>query len=120
MIWIQILLLRAEMRAAYGPGVQYHWSVTLCGRVYLTSIDWVPGQAVPAWLIAPAHPNKRIAAALSGELLQPGYAALKPLSRGRGVRGHGLSAGMTLAAMTSPLIPNPFSRGRRGLPLPDP
>ncbi|WP_273418196.1 hypothetical protein, partial [Hyphomonas adhaerens] len=29
MIWVQVLLLRAAVRAAYGRGVQYHWSIRL-------------------------------------------------------------------------------------------
>ena len=74
LIWVQILVLRAAMRAAYGKGVQYHWSVTPCGRVFLVSVDWVPGQkAEREWLKPAAHPNARIAAALDGSLLTPAY-----------------------------------------------
>lgn len=74
LIWVQVLVLRAWVRATYGKGTQYHWSVTLCGRVYLTSIDWVPGQAAPEWLRPAAHPNARLAAALDGTGLTPAYA----------------------------------------------
>ncbi|RMF04617.1 MAG: hypothetical protein D6773_06200 [Alphaproteobacteria bacterium] len=75
LIWVQVLALRAAMRAAYGKGVQYHWSVTPWGRVFLASIDWIPGQAeAPAWLKPAAHPNDRIAAALDGRLFAPVYA----------------------------------------------
>jgi hypothetical protein len=42
LIWCQVLLLRAAVRAAYGTGVQYHWSVSPNGRVFITSIDWMP------------------------------------------------------------------------------
>ena len=74
LIWVQILMLRAAMRAAYGKGVQYHWSVTPCGRVFLVSVDWVPGQKSDReWLKPAAHPNARIAAALDGSLLTPAY-----------------------------------------------
>lgn len=114
LIWVQVLLLRAQMRAKYGKGVQYHWSVTPCGRVWLTSIDWIPGQAAQAWL-APAHPNARIAAALDGR-----WATAKPLSLASArERGRAGSASAVRAAMPAPLIPNPVSPRRRGLPVPD-
>ena len=72
LIWVQVLVLRAAMRAAYGKGVQYHWSVTPCGRVFLASVDWIPGRTkTPDWLKPAAHPNARIAAALSGEAMIP-------------------------------------------------
>ena len=74
LIWVQILMLRAVMRAAYGKGVQYHWSVTPCGRVFLVSIDWVPGQKTDReWLKPAAHANPRLAAALDGSFLTPAY-----------------------------------------------
>ena len=77
LIWVQILMLRAAMRAAYGKGVQYHWSVTPCGRVFLSSIDWVPGQTSEReWLKPAAHPNTRIAAALDGSAFTPAYSLL--------------------------------------------
>ncbi|WP_371308835.1 hypothetical protein [Hyphomonas sp.] len=127
LIWVQVLLLRAQMRAKYGKGVQYHWSVTPCGRVWLTSIDWIPGQAAPAWL-APAHPNARIAAALDGR-----WATAKPLllgEKGVGMRGRGVAAGIALWDTSRPLAPtlaranamrspSLASPRRRGLPLPE-
>ena len=77
LIWVQILMLRAAMRAAYGKGVQYHWSVTPCGRVFLVSIDWVPGQkAEREWLKPSAHENSRLAAALDGSAFTPAYSLL--------------------------------------------
>ena len=91
LIWVQILMLRAAMRAAYGKGVQYHWSVTPCGRVFLSSIDWVPGQkAEREWPKPPAHANSRLAAALDGSAFTPKYLQHDPLSlgRGAGVRGN--------------------------------
>ncbi|MCA8897947.1 MAG: hypothetical protein R3C00_02680 [Hyphomonas sp.] len=76
LIWVQILMLRAWVRATYGKGTQYHWSVTPCGRVFIASIDWIANQKSEQALVRPAlHPNKRIAAALSGELLEPRYAS---------------------------------------------
>ena len=81
LIWLQILMLRAWVRATYGKGTQYHWSVTPCGRVFIASIDWIANQKSEPSLLKPAlHPNKRIAAALSGELLQPAYARTLLLS----------------------------------------
>ena len=80
LIWVQVLVLRAAVRAAYGRGVQYHWSVTPCGRAYITSIDWIPSQkAEREWLKAPAHANARLAAALDGRAFVPAYARSKPL-----------------------------------------
>jgi hypothetical protein len=135
LIWVQILVLRAAVRAAYGRGKQYHWSVTPCGRVFLTSIDWIPGQTeAPDWLQPAAHPNARLAAALDGRAFLPAYTELNPLSLGLarnrertafararvGVRGRGVSASSARADRPSPLIPNPFSQGRRGLEMPLP
>ena len=123
LIWVQILVLRAAVRAAYGRGVQYHWSVTPCGRVFITSIDWLPGQTeAPVWLKPAAHPNARLAAALYGSAFLPAYTELNPLSLGRGVgvRGSEVSASSARAEKPWPLIPNPFSQGRRGLEMPLP
>ncbi|MCA8899370.1 MAG: hypothetical protein KDA39_11615 [Hyphomonas sp.] len=81
LIWLQILMLRAWVRATYGKGTQYHWSVTPCGRVFIASIDWIANQKTEQALVRPVlHPNKRIAAALSGELLQPRYTRISLLS----------------------------------------
>jgi len=122
LIWVQVLVLRAAMRAAYGKGVQYHWSVTPCGRVFLASIDWLPGQTkAPEWLTPAAHPNARVAAALSGELLTPAYARSKPLltwEKGLGMRGRGIAACTVLTETPHPLTPTPLP-WERGLPLPE-
>jgi hypothetical protein len=132
LIWVQILLLRAAVRAAYGKGVQYHWSVTSNGRVFLTSIDYVPGQKKERTFPKPA--NDRLAAACDGRAFTPEYLSLQPLSLGRGggVRGKGVSASAVPAAAMLPLIPNPLlgrmqcirlpsqAPGRRGLHLPLP
>ena len=72
-IWVQVLALRAQIRAAYGRGVKYHWSLTPNLRVYLVSIDWVPGQK--AGLKPRAHSSDRLAAACDGLALMPAYAA---------------------------------------------
>ena len=123
LIWVQVLVLRAAVRAAYGRGVQYHWSITPCGRVFITSIDWIPSQkADRKWLKAPAHSSARLAAALDGSAFLPAYTGLNPLSLGRGVgvRGRAVSASSARADRPSPLIPNPFSQGRRGLEIPLP
>ena len=98
LIWVQVLMLRAAMRAAYGKGVKYHWSVTPCGRVFLRSIDWVPGQKkTPDWLKPPAHPNARIAAALSGDLLVPAYARNPFIGAHPGVSCAGISERIAFA-----------------------
>jgi len=132
LIWCQLLLLRAAVRAAYGKGVQYHWSVTPNGRVFLTSIDWMPGQKTERTFPKPV--NDRLAAACDGRAFTPEYLRLNPLSLGRGVgvRGKGISASASRAAALRPLIPTPLlgrmqcirsssqAQRRRGLRLPLP
>jgi hypothetical protein len=144
LIWVQLLLLRAAVRAAYGKGVQYHWSVSPNGLVFLTSIDWMPGQKKERVLPKPA--NDRLAAACDGRLFTPDYLRLQPLSLGLarrsrriasararvGVRGKGVSASAVSAAAMAPLIPTPLlgrmqcirsssqAPRRRGLNLPLP
>ena len=71
LIWVQILALRAYVRATWGKGTQYHWSVTPWGHVFIASVDWVPGQEAPVWIEPAPHTNARIAAALSGDLMMP-------------------------------------------------
>ncbi|WP_321490824.1 hypothetical protein [uncultured Hyphomonas sp.] len=76
LIWVQVLMLRAEIRAAYGRGVKYHWSVTPNLRVYLVSIDWIPGQKTERdWLKPSPHFNDRLAAACDGRAAAPAYPA---------------------------------------------
>ncbi len=117
LIWVQVLLLRAAVRASYGKGVQYHWSVTPNGRVFLTSIDWVPGQKKE---LKPA--NDHLAAACDGRLFAPEYLRLQPLllgEKGLGMRGNGVSASAVSAAAMLSLTPTPLPR-ERGLNLPLP
>jgi hypothetical protein len=117
LIWVQVLLLRAAVRAAYGRGVQYHWSVTPNGRVFLTSIDYVPGQKPE---LKPA--NDRLTAACDGRLFTPKYLRLQPLllgEKGLGMRGKGVSTSAIRAATLRPLTPTPLPR-ERGLHLPRP
>ena len=132
LIWVQVLLLRAAVRAAYGRGVQYRWGVSPNGRVFLASIDWIPGQKKERTDLKTTKPcSDRLAAACDGRAAMPEYLRMLPLSLGRGVgvRGRGVSASAVCAAATSPLIPTPLlgrtqcvrlssqAPGRRGLPL---
>ena len=94
LIWAQILVLRTIMRAKYGKGVEYRWSVTLCGRVFLVSIDWIPGQPrKPDWLKRAEGGSARLAAAVSGALLEsqgipaPGFAPISSPACVRRVSG---------------------------------
>lgn len=81
LIWVQVLVLRAAVRAAYGRATQNHWSVTPCGRVFITSIDWISSQkADREWLKARAHSNARLAAALDGSAFLPVYTEQNPLT----------------------------------------
>ncbi|MCA8900673.1 MAG: hypothetical protein KDA53_05425, partial [Hyphomonas sp.] len=119
-IWFQRLMLKRWVRETYGKGTPFRWTVNFYGDVILLEVcDPRARRKTPDWLTPPPHPNKRIAAALSGELMQP-----LSLGRGVGVRGQGIAAmgAFACAAISSPLIPNLFSPGRRGysLPLPEP
>ena len=76
LIWVQVLMLRAQIRAAYGRGVVYRWSLTPNLRVYLVRIEWMPGQkAERAWSKPRAHFSDRLAAACDGRAASPAYAA---------------------------------------------
>lgn len=130
LIWVQVLMLRAQMRATYGRGVKYHWCIGANGRVYLHSIDWIPGQKTEReFLKPPAYSSDRLAAACSGVAYMPEHIRVLSLGRGAGLMGKGISARALLAAVMSPLISNPFvgrarcvrlSPRRRGLNLPLP
>jgi hypothetical protein len=76
LIWVQVLMLRAQIRAAYGRGVVYRWSLTPNLRVYLVRIEWIPGQKADCeWSKPRAHFNDRLAAACDGRAAMPAYAA---------------------------------------------
>ena len=76
LIWVQVLMLRAQIQAAYGRGVVYRWSLTPNLRVYLVRIEWMPGQkAERAWSKPRAHFSDRLAAACDGRAASPAYAA---------------------------------------------
>jgi hypothetical protein len=123
-IWVQVLMLRAQIRAAYGRGVVYRWSVTDNLRVYLVSIEWMPGQKKERAILKPAsHYTDRLAAACDGRAAAPAYLHLQPLllgEKGLGMRGKGASARAALAEVMLPLTPTPLP-GERGfhLPLPE-
>jgi len=76
LVWAQILVARAWVRATYGKGVLYHWSVTPWGQVFITSIDWIPGQDAPAPTLASLaiKAHARIAALTDGSMAEPAYA----------------------------------------------
>ena len=122
LIWAQILMLRAIMRARYGKGVEYHWSITPWGQVFLVSVDWIPGQPKkPDWLKRAGLGNERLVAALSGNLLTPAYARSKPFllgEKGLRMRGGGIAACAVPAETSRPLTSPPLPR-ERGLPLPE-
>nr|WP_321361198.1 hypothetical protein [uncultured Hyphomonas sp.] len=113
LIWGQLLLLRAAVRAAYGKGVQYHWSVSPYGRVFLTSIDWIPSQqADRAWLAPRPYASDRVAAACDERLLTPAW--LQCLMR------PGEGCGVTVARAPVLMTPAPRSRATAArLPLPE-
>jgi hypothetical protein len=93
LIWVQVLMLRAQIRAAYGRGVKYRWSVTDNLRVSLVSIDWIPGQkSEREWLKPRANFNDRLAAACDGRAAALEYLHLQflipPLAPADDVRLH--------------------------------
>jgi hypothetical protein len=74
LIWVQVLMLRAQIRAAYGRGVRYRWSLTPNLRVYLVRIDWMPGQKKECAILKPAtHASGCLAAACDGRAAAPAY-----------------------------------------------
>ncbi|WP_321490237.1 hypothetical protein [uncultured Hyphomonas sp.] len=104
LIWVQVLMLRAQIRAAYGRGVKYHWSVTPNLRVYLVSIDWIPGQkAERDWLKPSPHFNDRLAAACDGRAAAPDYTALCVAPHDAGVR----ATVRHIAPTCPPMLPLP-------------
>jgi hypothetical protein len=109
LIWVQVLMLRAQIRAAYGRGVKYRWSVTDNLRVSLVSIDWIPGQkSEREWLKPRANFNDRLAAACDGRAAALEYLHLQslipPLAPADDVRLH--------------VVESPGERGFH-LPLPE-
>ncbi|MCA8900414.1 MAG: hypothetical protein KDA53_04125 [Hyphomonas sp.] len=69
-IWFQRLMLRRWVRETYGKGTPFRWTVNFYGEVILLEVcDPRARRKTPDWLTPPLHPNKRIAAALSGELM---------------------------------------------------
>nr|WP_321360291.1 hypothetical protein [uncultured Hyphomonas sp.] len=121
LIWVQVLMLRAQIRAAYGRGVKYHWCIGANGRVYLHSIDWIPGQKTEREFLKPAtHYSDRLAAACDGRAAMPEYLRTLSLSFGgrAGVRGGVVAASIARADRAWPLTPTPLP-WERGLPLPE-
>ena len=132
-IWVQVLMLRAQIRAAYGRGVVYRWSVTDNLRVYLVSIEWIPGQkSERAWLTPSEHYNDRLAAACDGRAATPAYTTNANISAQPG-EGRGPAPLRAALAGLDPLlrgnratgtISDPFAvrrdeRGLGNLPLPE-
>jgi hypothetical protein len=109
MIWVQVLMLRAQIRAAYGRGVVYRWSLTPNLRVYLVRIEWMPGQKTERAILKPAaHASARLAAACDGQAYVPEY-----------VRGLPLTPTLArVSAVRSLTLASPRERGFH-LPLPE-
>ena len=113
--WVQVLMLHAQIRVTYGRGVKYHWSLTPNLRVYLYSIDWIPGQKPGREeLKARAHFNDRLAAACDRRAAVPDYLRNPAISARPGAPAH-LRAALSVpdAACHRAVL-----AGRK-LPLPD-
>ena len=121
-IWVQVLMLRAQIRAAYGRGVVYRWSVTPNLRVYLVSIVWMPGQKKEQAILKPsAHYSDRLAVACDPRGYTPEYLRTLPLllgEKGVGMRDDVAAASIARADTPLPLTPTPLP-WERGLPLPE-
>ncbi|WP_273418438.1 hypothetical protein, partial [Hyphomonas adhaerens] len=66
----------SRRRCQYLPnGTKSHkTSVSPNGRVFLTSIDWMPSQKRERLSLTPSpYPNARLAAACNGTAMQPSY-----------------------------------------------
>jgi hypothetical protein len=104
MIWVQVLMLRAQIRAAYGRGVVYRWSLTPNLRVYLVRIEWIPGQKADA----SGRSRERISMTASRQLAIAGRigclcGAIARTSRTPGKRACRLSASAPACPLTLPL-----------------
>ena len=118
LIWVQVLMLRAQIRAAYGRGVVYRWSVTDNLRVYLVSIEWMPGQKkAHAWLKPREHYSDRLAAACDGRAAMPAYATNPKISAHPGA-GRGPVPLCAVLAVLDPGLRRD-ERFQGNLPLPE-
>jgi len=118
LIWVQVLMLRAQIRAAYGRGVVYRWSLTPNLRVYLVRIEWIPGQkAERAWSKPRAHFNDRLAAACDGRAATPAYVTNLHISAHPGA-GRGPVPRRAVLAVLDPGLRRD-ERGMENLPLPE-
>ncbi|MEZ6000178.1 hypothetical protein [Hyphomonas sp.] len=117
LVWVQVLMLRAQIRAAYGRGVKYHWSITPNLRVYLYSIDWIPGQKTGREGLKPcAYASDRLAAACDGRAALPAYLSHPALSARPGT-GRGLARLVLSLVVLAPGLC--WDERVRNLPLPD-
>jgi len=78
LIWAQILMARAWVRATYGIGTLYRMRVAPCGQVFIEKIEWIPGQDAPAPTLASLamKAQTRIAALTDGSMAEPAYAQI--------------------------------------------
>ena len=118
LIWVQVLLLRLAVRAAYGRGVKYRWSVSPNCRVFLVAIDWIPGQkSERVSLKRCTHFNDRLAAACDGRAATPAFlcnpAIREPSGQGRKHGTHFLHS-----AALSPCM-REIAPAKANLPLPE-
>ena len=117
-IWVQVLMLRAQIRAAYGRGVRYRWSITPNLRVYLVRIEWMPGQKTErAWLKPSEHYNDRLAAACDGRAAVPAYATALSISAHPGAGRGPVQPRAALAVLDPGLRRDERFQGH--LPLPE-
>ncbi|MAU65547.1 hypothetical protein [Hyphomonas sp.] len=118
LIWVQVLVLRAQIRAAYGRGVVYRWSLTPNLRVYLVRIDWMPGQKTERAILQTAvHASDRLAAACDGRAAVPVYITHLSISAQPGENRYAGAVRAVLAALAPGLRRDARQFGT--LPLPE-
>jgi hypothetical protein len=104
LIWVQVLMLRAQIRAAYGRGVRYRWSLTPNGRVIPTCIHFgLKDKTARDWLKPREHCNDRLAAACDGRAFAPAYTAR--CNEPHDAKGALVARGSTQACILNLLLP---------------
>ena len=89
LIWLQLLVLRANVRANYGRGVPFAFEISAFGKVRLTRVSaGYQSGTLPAWLVPPEAPAARPVSLalrrLAASLIEPAQPPPAPL---RCVRG---------------------------------
>ncbi|MCA8902343.1 MAG: hypothetical protein KDA53_13960 [Hyphomonas sp.] len=79
LVWAQVQVLKAWVRANYGKGTIFRWTITPWGVAFIIAIVHVPGEGAPPDLpVLAIRAARRIAALTNGDMVEPaGLAALR-------------------------------------------